>query len=244
MQSNKLILLFLFVINIAFSQEKKESSIIADYALILNDSTITKIIYNKWSVEIGTGISVGTRPYTDGYGISGNNKLLNDLNINSFTIGGTYNSSKFVSYKVDFSFDQFVNGSGANSKPFETVQYRTSFQGQINFWRLANLKKDYSKFNLLVHGGIQIARLVPIPASYNKKMTLSNGDNMVGPIIGITPTYRLAKKVILFADLSTITNYGQNLTWNGLGSKVSNNAQGNMYSLNFGLSFVLDKKQK
>jgi hypothetical protein len=107
--------------------------------------------------------------------------------------------------------------------------------------RLANLKRDYSKFNLLVHGGIQIARLVPIPADYNTKK-LSSGDNLAGVVFGITPTYEILQKVRLFVDISSYNNYGQNLTWNGLFSKVSNNAQGHMYAVVFGLSVGLDGK--
>lgn len=237
MKSNKFIILFAFVCSIAFSQEKNSNSALSRLSVVLlKDSLSVNENNEKWSLEIGTGISVGTRPYTDGYGLHGNNKLLNGLNINCFTIGSTYNFSKFVSFKADFSFDQFTNGTGANSKPFETVQYRTAFQGQINMSRLANLNKDDSKFNLLVHGGIQIARLVPIPGGYNKTMILSKGDNIAGVIIGITPTFRIVKNLKLFVDLGSINNYGQNLTWNGLGSKVSNNALGHMYYLTCGLS--------
>jgi hypothetical protein len=231
------------VCSIAFSQEKNSNSTLSILSEVLQKDSYSVNTYNeKLSLQIGTGISVGTKPYSDGYGLLGNNKLFNGVNINCFTLGVTYNSSKFISYKMDFSFDQFTNGAGANSKPFEAVQYRTAVQGQINMSRLANLKKEDSQFNLLVHGGIQIARLVPVPGSYNNNMTLSKGDNIAGVIIGVTPTLRIIKNLNLFVDLSSINNFGQNLTWNGLGSKVSNNTLGHMYSINCGLSFGLENR--
>lgn len=237
MKSNKFIILFLCVCSIAFSQEKKVNSALSRVSLVvLKDSSFVQTNNEKWSLEIGTGISVGTRPYTDGYGLHSNNKLFDAFNFNCFTIGGTYNYSRFTSFKVDFSFDQFTNGTGANSKPFETVQYRTAFQGQINMSRLANLKKEDSKFNLLVHAGIQFARLVPISGGYNVTQKLSKGDNFAGVVVGITPTVRIIKNLNLFVDLGSINNYGQNLTWNGLGSKVNNNSLGHMYYLTCGLS--------
>ncbi len=243
MKSNKFIILVVFVCSIAFSQEKNSSSALSRLSLVvLKDSSFAHTNNEKWSLEIGTGISVGTRPYTDGYGLHKNNKLFDAFNFNCFTIGGTYNYSRFTSFKADFSFDQFTNGTGANSKPFETVQYRTALQGQINMSRLANLEKEDSKFNLLIHGGIQFARLVPIPAAYNKTMALSKGDNIAGVVIGITPTLRIIQNLKLFVDLSSVNNYGQNLTWNGLGSKVSNNSLGHMYYVTCGLSFGLDNR--
>ena len=235
MKSNKFIILFVFVCSIAFSQEKKGNSALSALSVILKDSSSVSTNNDKWSLEIGTGVTIGTRPYTDGYGLLGNNNIFNGLKLNSFAIGGTYNSSKFISYKADFSFDQFISGAGAKSKPFETVQYRTAIQGQINLSRLANLKKDYSKFNLLIHGGIQFARLQPVAADYNTKK-LSKGDNLAGVVFGITPTFQILKRVKVFIDLSSFNNYGQNLTWNGLFSNVSNNTQGHMYSLSCGLS--------
>lgn len=234
MKSNKFIILFVFVCSIAFSQEKKGTSALSAISAIVKDSSSIYTNNDRWSLEIGTGITTGTRPFTDGYALTDNNNLLNGFNVNSFTIGGTYNSANFISYKVDFSFDQFINGAGDSSKPFEVIQYRTAIQGQINLSKLA-IKKDNPKFNLLIHGGFQFARLVPIPADYNIKK-LSKGDNLAGVVFGITPTFQILKKISLFIDLSSYNNYAQNLTWNGLFSKFENLTQGHMYSISCGLS--------
>lgn len=227
MKSKKLIILFLFALNTVFSQEKI-------------DTTITTVNSNKWSIEIGTGISNGTRPYTDGYFTSYNNKLFNDFKLNSFTVGARYNFSRIIGLKMDFSFDRFTNNKESRSKPFEVAQYRTSIQGVFNLNSLVRPKNDISRFNLLFHAGIHLAKLKPISSDYNKKV--SNGDNYGGIVFGITPTVRISKKTSIFLDFSSFNNYGQNLTWNGKHSSVSNNSEGHMYSGTFGLSFALDKK--
>jgi hypothetical protein len=102
-------------------------------------------------------------------------------------------------------------------------------------------KNDVSRFNLLFHAGIHLAMLRPIASDYNKKV--SNGDNYGGIVFGITPTVRISKKTSIFLDFSSYNNFGQNLTWNGKHSEVSNNSEGHMYSGTFGLSFALDKNK-
>lgn len=228
MKSNKLIILFLFALNTVFSQEKI-------------DNTITKVNHNKWSIEIGTGISNGVRPYTDGYFSSNNNKLFNDFKVNSFTIGARYNFSEIIGLKMDISFDRFTNSKDSRSTPFEVAQYRTSIQGVFNLNSLIKPKNE-SRFNLFFHTGLHLAKLKPIETNYNTK--ISNGDNYGGIVFGITPTVKISKKTSLFVDISSFSNYGQNLTWDGNHSKVNNNSNGHMISGVFGVSFSLEQKTK
>jgi OOP family OmpA-OmpF porin len=227
MKSNTLIILFLLALNTVFSQEKMDS--------------ITKVKLKKWSIEIGTGISNGTRPYTKDYFSSDNNKLFNDFKLNCFSVGVKYNFSKIIGLKMDLAFDRFTNSKEARSKPFEVTQYRTSIQGIVNLNSLINPKKELSKFNLFFNTGLHLAMLKPIETDYSP--VVSNGDNYGGFVLGITPTLQISKKMSLYFNFSSFSNYGQNLTWNGKHSDVSNNSNGHMISGTFGLSIILDKKQ-
>jgi OmpA-OmpF porin, OOP family len=242
MKNNKLIILFIFVFTAVFSQEKIDTTIATDSNTITKDSAITKVNHNKWSIEIGTGISNGTRPYTDGYYTSINNQLFNHFTLNCFTVGASYNFSEIVGLKMDFAFDRFSNSKETKSKPFELAQYRTSIQSVFNLNSLVKPINDVSRFNLLFHAGIHLDIMKPIASDYNKKV--SNNDNYGGIVFGITPTVRISKKTTIFFDFSSFNNYGQNLTWNGKHSKVSDNSEGHMYSGTFGLSFALDKNTK
>lgn len=241
MKTNKLIILFIFVFNTVFSQEKIASSIATDSTNITKDSTIIKRNHNRWSIEIGTGVNNGTRPYTDGYFTSSNNQLFNGFILNCYTVGTRYNFSNTIGLKMDIAFDRFINSEESTSKPFEVAQYRTSIQGIFNLNSLVKPKNEISRFNLLFHAGIHLAILKPISADYNKKV--SNGDSYGGIVFGITPIIRISKKTAVFLDFSSFNNYGQNLTWNGKHSEVANNSNGHMFSGTFGLSFALDRKQ-
>lgn len=240
MKSNKLIILFLIVVNTVFSQEKIESSVAIEPIIVSKDSAIIKPNYTKWLIEVGTGISNGSRHFTQGYFTSGNNQLFNDFIFNSYSLGARYNFSTIIGIKMDLAFDRFINKTGSKSKPFEVAQYRTSIQGVYNLNSLVKPKNELSKFNLLFHAGIHLAMLQPISADYNK--IVSRGDNYGGFVFGFTPTVRISKKIYLFLDFSSFNNYGQNLTWNGKYSNLSNNTEGHMYSGTIGFSFSLDKK--
>lgn len=241
MKTNTLFILFLFIGNIVFSQEKLDSQIPKDSTVIAKNSALSKVILAKWSIDIGTGISNGTRPYTKGYYTTVNNDVFNGFIINSYMVGTKYNFSEIVGLKMDLTFDRFINSEETTSKPFEVAQYRTSIQAVFNLNSLIKKVNDVSRFNLLFRGGIQFARLIPISADYNKKV--SSGDNYAGIVLGITPTVRISKKTSIFLDFSSYSNYGQNLTWNGKHSQESNNSEGHMYSCILGLSFALDKSK-
>ena len=241
MKSNKLIILFVFIFNIAFSQGKKENSVIADSNNISKDYTNTILNYEKWIIDIGTGLSNGTRPYTDGYYTSVNNQVFNGFRLNCYTVGARHNLSEFIGIKMDFAFDRFTNSTDNKSKPFEVTQYRTSFQGLFDLNSLVKTKNEISRLNVIAHAGFHLAILKPIAVDYNEKV--SKGDNYVGIVYGITPTLRISKKTAVFIDFSSFSNYGQNLTWNGKHNvNESNNSVGNMIAATFGLSFAIDKK--
>jgi OOP family OmpA-OmpF porin len=241
MKTNKLFILFIFACNIVFSQEKLSTQTAIDSTAIVKDSTISKVTLAKWSLDIGTGISNGSRPYTEGYYSSLNNQLFNGFTLNSFMVGAKYNFSEMVGLKMDLAFDRFNNREETKSKPFEVAQYRTSIQAVFNLNSFIKPINYVSRFNLLFRAGLQFAILKPIAADYNKNV--SNGDNYAGIVVGLSPVVRISKKTFIFIDFSSFSNYGQNLTWNGKHSVKSTNTTGHMYSATLGLSFALDKKQ-
>lgn len=234
MKNNKTIILLLLICTTVFSQEENNS--------YLKYPSVSKASPNKWSIEVGTGISNGSRPYTTGYFTSVNNKLFDRFLLNCYTLGATYNFSEIVALKMDIAFDRFINNPDNKSKPFEVANYRTTIQAVFNLNSWIRPVTYVSRFNVLVHGGINIAIMDPIASDFNK--IVSPNDNYGGLVYGITPVFRISKKISIFADVSSFNNYGQNLTWNGKHSAPSNNAEGHMYSTTLGLSFALENKEK
>lgn len=234
MKTNKTIILLLLICTAVFSQEKSDSS--------MKYSSVSKASPDKWSIEVGTGISNGTRPYTTGYFTNKNNQLFGRFLLNCYTLGATYKFSEIVAVKMDIAFDLFTNNPNNKSKPFENANYRTTIQAVFNVNSWIRPVTYVSRFNVLVHGGINLAIMDPIASDFNK--VVSPNDNYGGLVYGITPIFRISKKISIFADLSSFNNYGQNLTWNGKHSAPSNNAEGHMYSTTLGLSFALENKEK
>lgn len=234
MKNNKTIILLLLICATVFSQEKGDSS--------MKYSSVSKASPDKWSIEVGTGISNGTRPYTTGYFTNKNNQLFGRFLLNCYTLGATYKFSEIVAVKMDIAFDLFTNNPNNKSKPFENANYRTTIQAVFNVNSWIRPVTYVSRFNVLVHGGINIAIMDPIASDFNK--VVSPNDNYGGLVYGITPIFRISKKISIFTDLSSFNNYGQNLTWNGKHSAPSNNAEGHMYSTTLGLSFALENKEK
>jgi len=239
MKNNKLIFLLFFVINSVFSQEKLNTKFPVDSIKTTNDSSMNKANNkNKWSIQVGAGVSNGTSPYTEKYFTSTNNELFNGFILNCYTVGASYKFSQIIGIKMDVAFDRFTNKAETKSNPFEVAQYRSSVQAVFNFNSFIKSANDVSRFNVLLHGGIHLAILQPITSNYNKKYR--TGDNYGGIVFGISPILRISRKTSIFVDISSFNNYGQNLTWNGKSSAASNNSAGHMYSGTLGLSFALN----
>jgi len=242
MKNNKLFILFLFVFNIVFSQEQASALLPANASTTKDNSSYSKVNQPKWSIEIGTGMSNGSVPYTEGYYTATNNQIFNSFNLDCYTAGATYNFSEIVAIKMDLAFDRFVNDAENTSKRFEVAQYRTSVQAVFNLNSFINPLHHVSRFNVLFHAGLNLAIIDPIAADYNK--VVSNNDNLGGIVFGITPKLRISTKTSIILDFSAFNNYGQNLTWNGKHSALSNSSEGRMYSGTVGLSFALDNTKK
>lgn len=226
-----------FLTNFCFSQEKAATDTIKSVKNILKEKGHK---LNRFSFNVGTGVSIGTRPYTKDYFVSTNNKLFNDFKLNSFTIGGQYMLSKFLGVKSNITFDHFINNTKNKSKPFEMAQYRVSFLGTINLSALAKPNNLSTKFNLYLQTGILFGKLQPIAADYNPKT--SNGEIYGAIVLGVSPSYRFSKRSSIFIDYTSLNTYGQNITWNGKHASGSDNVVGNMYAVIFGISYELVKQ--
>lgn len=240
MKTNKLIILFLFVINSVFSQEKSDGIMSVDSIETGKDSLGTEVDNRKWSIEVGTGISNGTMPYTDGYYTSIDNQLFKGIIFNTYSLGASYQFSKIVGLKMDVAFDRFINSPETKSEPFEAAQYRSSVQTVFNLNSFFKPFNNSSRSNVLLHAGVNIALMSPIKGDYDN--VVSDNDIYGGIVFGLTPTLKVSKKTSIFLDVSYYNNYDQSLTWNG--KDAVNNDEGNMYSVTFGLSFALNATKK
>lgn len=215
------------------------------------DAASDRLDYNKWTIELTAGQAKGTKPFTDGYYSSNPDKFFGSFKFNSFTLGTRYMFSPKFGLKGDISYDLFENNPSTQSKEFKLEQYRLGIQGVVNAARLFNIQEPLGRLCILIHAGVVVARATPkldapndldvgIPtvglnANYNKSEY--NG----GVIFGISPEVRIAKKISVIGDFSTIANFRQHFAWDGHSSATDNNLSGQMIEVSLGLTYSLGK---
>lgn len=204
--------------------------------------------YNKWSLEFSSGQSKGVKPYTPGYYSSNPNKFIGNFIFNNYNLGVRYMFSAKFGLKATLSSDKLENATDTDSKKFETQQYRFGVESVINASRLFDIQDKFGSFNFLIHGGVQIATLTPkldsgidIPSGLSSNY--NNTERNIGLIYGITPEYKITKKIAITADLSVLSNFRQHYAWDGHASESSNNLAGQMINGSFGISYSFGNKE-
>ncbi|MBD3581032.1 OmpA family protein [Flavobacterium selenitireducens] len=204
-------------------------------------------MYNKWTIEAGVGQARGMRPYSEGYSSSDPNSVLGSLDLNTYNLGVRYMISPKFGFKFDGSYDKFENSDDASSKPFEVQQLRFQLQGVINASRLLNLEEVINRFGLLAHGGVSYGRITPkldtgidpVAGPSNEGRT----ENNIGLVFGITPQFRVLKKLAIYLDVSSVYNFRQHFAWDGHYSEQKDNLQGQMLTGTLGLSYSFGRNE-
>jgi len=211
-----------------------------------NDAVIQEDTYNKWTVELNVGQSKGTRPYTAGYYSSNPNSVFGSVKPNYYNVGVRYMFSPKFGLKADLSYDNLKNNTDTDSKYFDVDQYRFGIQGVVNASRLFGIEEKIGRFGLLVHAGLQYARMTPQadtgyilnegPSNYKKT------ENNFGVMFGISPEFRITKRIAIIADFSTLANFRQHFAWDGHYSETDNNLAGQMLMGSLGLTYSFGKE--
>lgn len=200
--------------------------------------------FNKWTIEATVGQAKGITPYYKGY-FSGkpDGSFINFIP-NSITVGARYMVSPTFGFKAAINYDQIENVKSSESLPFQMNQIGLSVQGYVNGSKLLGMQDYIKRFGLLFHGGIKVDQMTSktkniVENDHNYGKTEYNG----GVVIGVTPQYRIGKKVSVMLDVSFQTSYRQHFNWDGTYSDESNNLNGKLSSLNLGLSYSLGKNE-
>ncbi len=217
------------------------------------DSGIRKD-YNKWTFEVTAGQSKGTKPFKDGYFSSNPDKFFGSIRLNTYSVGVRYMFSARFGLKADVSYDFFSNNKKTTSLPFKMQQYRVGFQGVVNASRLFNIQQEMRRLSILIHAGIQLAQATPKlkpelvddpdnPGNLIKDRTnyYNKPEYNGGVMFGISPEFRITKKISIIGDFSTLSNFRQHYTWDGHISDQKNNLSGQMIMASLGLTYSFGK---
>jgi OmpA-OmpF porin, OOP family len=198
---------------------------------------------NRWSIDLNVGQSKGIAPYTTGYFSSNPDKYFGSFAFNHVELGARYMFSPKFGFKFGGTWDLLKNNAQTASLPFKIQVLHASFEGVVNLSRLFEVDKSFDRLGLLFHGGIDVSSMTPMYGGLNIGTANPQNNNITeyngGVKSGITPTYRIANKVAIMADVSFITNYRQHLSWDGFYANDSNNLGGSMISYTLGLTVGL-----
>ncbi|PWA04205.1 OmpA family protein [Flavobacterium psychrotolerans] len=200
--------------------------------------------FNKWTVELNAGNSKGLKPYTTGYFASNTDSYFGSFALDSYGIGVRYMISPKFGFKLDLSSDLLENNKDTDSRIFKVQQYRIGVQGVINAARFLDMQKELGRFGLLFHGGIQIAQMTPklaIDDDGKANPAYNHTEDNGGIIFGISPEFRVTKKISLMTDISFASNLRQNFNWDGHWDKEPTNLTGSMVTTTFGITYSLGK---
>lgn len=246
MKKNLLVLSFSLLTGVAFAQVDKQDK--QDE----NDAVIEHTSFNKWTVEATAGMSKGTKPYTTGYYSSNPNKVLGAFKFNSFGLGVRYMISPKFGVKFDGNYETFENNKKTDSKPFKTEQLRFGIQGVVNAARLFNIEEQIGRLGLLIHAGLNYARMTPksfpgmnvtatTQPNYDPYYNVGHTENNLGVMFGISPEFRITKRIAIIGDFTTIANFRQHFAWDGHYSKADNNLAGQQVIGSLGLTYSFGK---
>lgn len=198
--------------------------------------------YNKWTLEATAGQGKGIRPYEKGYFSSKANGFFGGIQANSYSIAARYMFSPVFGIRARFGYDDLQNQNGTDSKEFRLQMLSVRPEGVVNLNRLFKVEENLGRLGLLFHLGLDVSQVTSktpnvIENDHNNGISEYNG----GICIGLTPQFRIAKKLAVTLDVTYLNNFRQHFNWDGSYSEGQNNLNGQYISTSLGLSYSFGK---
>ncbi len=149
--------------------------------------------YNRWSVDFAAGFNKTMGIESPSF----NYPFAELLNVNA---GVRYMFNSKIGIKFGGEFDRFSSFKtlDVGTEKHDSQLIKFGIQGVLNIGRICNYEEWTKKHTLLFHGGAGYGMLTDISAT-NK---ISGIDNIGYAVMGITPIFRVHKRVAITADLS------------------------------------------
>lgn len=188
------------------------------------ESEEVKSEYNKWSVDLGAGVTKPVRPMTSG-------AYTNTPSLYQADLGIRYMVNDKFGFNADFGYNSFSNDK--NSREFDSRYYRVTLEGVVNAGHIVGLHKLHDRLGLLVHGGMGVSNL-------KATEPIETGEDwMLNFQAGVTPQIRLSNNIALFGDLSVIGHVRQSITFDGLRGTGTRGFNGMLVNASVGLNIYL-----
>ncbi|AWA31369.1 flagellar motor protein MotB [Flavobacterium magnum] len=184
--------------------------------------------FNKWSLELNGGVNKPSSPFAPGY-FSATPSFFNA------DFGARYMFNNKFGVKFDFGYYKLQDNE--SSLPFNTKYYRADIQGVANIGRIMNFETWTKRIGALIHLGGGYMQFRSNNLSYTDR-----GGNF---IVGLTGQYKLAKRVVITGDFTSITNVSQDKTFDGTsGTGQIRGFAGGIFSGTIGLTVYLGSHEE
>ena len=190
---------------------------------------------NKWSLDLGGGLTNAVKPYTEGY-------FSNTYDLFHASGGVRYMFNNKYGFKVDFGYDRITNddkGDNGFSLPFQTDYYRASLQGIADIGRMLMFENFTNHLSLLFHAGGGFSMLRSDTISFD-----GEDERMVNLMFGFTPQVKLGKRAALFLDASFIWHIYQQKTFDMLSPVAKRGFDGFVANASIGLNIYLGRHEQ
>ena len=207
------------------------------YIILLGSfSTLAQnISSNRWSVDMFLGGTNAVKPYSEGY-------WSNTIGFMHTSIGSRYMFNNKFGLKLDGGYDRIKNDESSiffkngSSLPFQSNYYRFSLQGVADVGRLLTFENFTDKYSMLFHAGGGISVLT-------SKINPSK-DRMVNIMFGVTPQYKINKRMSLNIDASFIWHIYQQYTFDMHNPVYKRGFDGFIANATVGLNIYIGKHQE
>lgn len=185
--------------------------------------------YNKWSLDVKAGMNkpVTSFSMTPGYRTT-------TPSIGNIGAGFRYMFNNKFGIRLGADYNSFKNAD--DSKKFKASSIDINLQAVNNMGRVMNFEKWTKNFTLLTHFGVGVGLL-----SGDK---LTEMDQVVSLHAGITPQFKLSKKMSLYLDVAVQMNGMQDKTFDTYSKANGIGLQGFNYTAALGLNFYLGGQEE
>ncbi|GEQ86344.1 hypothetical protein ULMS_18520 [Patiriisocius marinistellae] len=188
--------------------------------------------FNKWSVELGGGLTKPSSSFGNGYGTKG-------INPYQASLGIRYMMNEKVGLRATFGYNDISEDADEGFLPFETKYYRASLEGVVNLGNVLGFSDFTNTFGLLFHGGGGYSMI-----DYQEPVDRDDSDTAFNLVAGITPQIKLGNRLAFFTDISLISNVGMERSWDGtqiIRTSERRIDDGLLYNVSAGFTFYLGK---
>lgn len=156
--------------------------------------------YNKWSIDVGAGVSTVTGPF-----YNGDADNFSDF---TFDVGVRHMFNDKFGIMLDGAFGEVTNNEGS-MYDFKTNFSRVDLQGVVNLGSVLNFSEFTGRFNILFHAGGGASFF-----SYDDA-ALTDKETTINFMAGLRPQIRLSDRIAFHVDLSVLGNLTQDYTVDG-----------------------------